>query len=363
MEEGKNIIFAVLNWGLGHATRSIPIINHLLEKGYNPILASSGESKMLLKKEFPELICLSLPDYGVKYYFQDMAVNLLLQGPKVCLSIIREHWRMNRLVKDYNAVLVISDNRFGCWDKKVPSVFITHQVHLQTSRKWMSKPANWINHYFIKKFDHCRIIDIENRLLAGTLSKSLEGVCCKYTGVVSRLESFKTIKKTYDLIVIISGPEPQRTLFEKKVIKQLKNLPYKSLVVGGKPELHTIKRVDGQIEIQNFMDSVELNKAISSADFVLCRSGYSSILDLAALSRSALLVPTPGQTEQEYLADRFSRLGLFYSVSQNDMDLRKDLKEAIKYPGFKEIKSKMDLSNFLEGIPIKKSTDYVQSVP
>ncbi|HHM21371.1 MAG TPA: hypothetical protein ENJ20_05045 [Bacteroidetes bacterium] len=158
----------------------------------------------------------------------------------------------------------------------------------------------------------------------------------KYIGAISRMEIFPT-KKKYNIVAVISGPEPQRTMLEKAFIGQAKKLPYICLVIQGKPEEDKRFFINKNIEVISCLTSEELNRAILSSDLFVGRSGYSSIMDLAKLGKPALFIPTPGQTEQEYLAELYVRSGIFYAQKQNDFNLKKGIKTALERGGLDNV--------------------------
>lgn len=334
MRASKRILVAPLDWGLGHASRCIPIIRALLDAKAEVILASNGSALQLLEKEFPDLETLRLPAYNVKYYFKNMALNLGLQMPRLLYSIYAEHRQIKRLIRARKIDGVISDNRFGCFSKKVKSVFITHQVHVifPKSVAWLAGFLHFCNHTFIRQFSECWIPDYEegSNSLSGILSHPAISDQCHYLGALSRMLPIeKEIER--DIIVVLSGPEPQRSQLEKKLREQLQKLDKTVLLVRGKVGKQERKKIAPNIEVVNFLKGKELNEAIMESELVICRSGYSSIMDLAVLGKKAFLIPTPGQTEQEYLASYFSARKIYYSQLQSELDLGKALKKIADY--------------------------------
>ena len=334
MQASKRILVAPLDWGLGHASRCIPIIRALLDAKAEVILASNSSALQLLEKEFPDLETLRLPAYNVKYYFKNMALNLSLQMPRLLFSVYSEYRQLHKLIKTQKIDGVISDNRFGCFSKKVKSVFITHQVHIifPKSVAWLAGFLHFCNHTFIRQFSECWIPDYEeeSNSLSGILSHPPISAQCRYLGALSRmLPKEKDIKR--DIIVVLSGPEPQRSQLEKQLIVQLQQLDKTVLFVRGKVGKQERKRITPNMEVVNFLKGKELNEAIMESELVICRSGYSSIMDLAVLGKKAFLIPTPGQTEQEYLASYFSARKIYYSQLQSELDLDKALKKIANY--------------------------------
>lgn len=343
----KNILVAPLNWGLGHATRCIPIIRELEKNGYTPILASDGVALQILQKEFPHLKALKLPSYEIEYAKNgaDFKWKLIKNSPKMIDAIFTEKKIVKKWVKEYDLCGIISDNRLGVYSKKIPSVFITHQLNVLSGKTtWISSK---LHQHFIKKFTECWIPDIEKTPnLTGKLGHLKKtSLHFTYIGPLSRLEK-KELPIKYDLMVILSGPEPQRTYLEQKLKTEVRSFDGKVVFIKGviEPEQKTEK--DGNVTYYNFMTSEEVEAAFNESKIVLCRSGYTTVMDLAKLGKKALFIPTPGQFEQEYLAKRFKRNGLAPYVKQNDFRIR-DLEDISLYQGLPKLEKQIHWKNLL----------------
>ena len=332
MKTKKRILVSPLDWGIGHATRCIPVINALISHNYEVVIAADGRPLHLLITEFPDLEIVRFPGYNIKYSkYLPMSVSMLLQLPKLLWNIKKEHEALNQIIIDYKIDGIISDNRFGLFSKKVPSVFITHQLQIQSL--YFSNQIRRFNYKYINKFDACWIMDDEQENLAGDLSKpSVLPRNSTYIGLQSRFEKREEVKK-YDFLAIVSGPEPQRTILEKGLIKALKGRKEKSLISLGKPELNTSEQI-GNLTIKSHLNAKDLNEIILQSDLIICRSGYSTIMDLAKLEKKAFFIPTPGQTEQEYLAENFMQEGICFAQKQSEFDLEKAISESTNYNGF-----------------------------
>ncbi len=330
----KTVLVAPLNWGLGHATRCIPIIQALLAQDVRVLLASDGRAHELLRQEFPELPIFQLPAYNITYRTHNMVFNMAVQLPKIIWAILREQFAIRRLVRAQGIDGIISDNRFGCFHFGIPTVFMTHQINLKIPFRPLEILARWGNRCWIRLFNTCWIPDVEGKPnLSGSLSHDISLRRVQYIGVLSRMRAYE-ISKKYDAIAVISGPEPQRSYFEAAILKQAKQLPqYHFLIVGGKPEEDTHQRA-AHVEYVAFLGSKALNDAILASDMVISRSGYSTLMDLAHLRKPALLIPTPGQTEQEYLAEHFMEQGIFYTQTQDAFDLAVALGAVPAYSGW-----------------------------
>ena len=345
MKLKKRVLVAPLNWGLGHATRCIPIINGLISNNFEPIIASDGASLLLLQKEFPNLQCLELPSYDIRYpeNGQSLKWKLVKDAPKILEVIIAEKKETARIVKDYHIQGIISDNRFGVLSEKIPSVFITHQLKvLSGSTTWLSSK---MHQRFIKKFDECWIPDVEIKPnLSGKLGHLKHtDLNIKYIGALSRLKKIEC-DLSYDLMVLLSGPEPQRTHLEKLLLKELDAFKGEVLFVKGLVEDVPTTMRKNHITIHNYMTSNALNKAINSSKIILCRSGYTSVMDLSTIGKSAFFIPTPGQFEQEYLAQKFTEEHIAPSCKQDDFCIEK-LNSISDFKGFQPIKSNVELKD------------------
>tara|TARA_Y100001978_G_scaffold171626_1_gene161505 strand:+ start:896 stop:1957 length:1062 start_codon:yes stop_codon:yes gene_type:complete len=328
----KRILIAPLNWGIGHATRCIPIIENLIKNNFEVLIATSGRPLQLLQEEFPHVEFIEFKDYNINYSsYLPMSINILIQIPRLILAIKKEQKILNKIIKSQKIDGVISDNRYGLHAKNLTCVFITHQ--LQIKSPIFQTIIQKINYNFISKFKECWIIDDESINLAGSLSKpKYLPQKSKYIGTLSRFKKIKSVKK-YKLIAIVSGPEPQRSIFEKKLIKEMQKSKEKMLIVLGKPESYESKKINN-LTIKSFLNSNELNIAIQSSDLVISRSGYSTIMDLQKLEKKAVFIPTPGQTEQEFLAHYLKKKKICYSTHQNDIDLNKIFIKSEDYSGF-----------------------------
>jgi len=330
----SRILVAPLNWGLGHATRCIPIINHLMSKGVEVIIASDGRALDLLRAEFPQLESHELPAYDVSYSRNNMVVNLALQFPNITRTVFKERKWLQKFIQENDIHAVISDNRFGLHSSKIPTVFITHQVEIPVPIKWLSGLCNQLNRHFINRFDDVWVPDFEGpENLTGSMSHGTPiDYKLTYLGAISRMKQLPS-SKTYDVCVVLSGPEPQRTRLEHILLTQLAKLPYKVLLVRGIPKNLQRAICSDNLEMISFMKGKDLNQAILDSELIISRSGYTTIMDLAVLGKKALFIPTPGQKEQEDLATHFHDRAIYYSRTQDDINLERDIPKALKMNG------------------------------
>ena len=333
MKEKKKILICPLDWGLGHATRCIPIIQELLTRGCEVRIASSGHALALLKNEFPDLVFYTLTGYRPFYSTSaSLIIPLALQMRKFVSAIKSEHVELAAIIRQDGIEMVISDNRFGCWSSIVPCVMITHQLNIQLPN-WLSWAVNAVNRRYIKKFSACWIPDWQGaNSLSGELSAN-PTFPVDYLGPVSRFHKLDGVKKKYDILAIISGPESQRTIFETIVRKELKKSGKHALLVRGLPDF-VERKTEGNLEEVNHLNSQELNQAILESEIILSRPGYSTVMDLAKLGRRAIFIPTPGQTEQEYLGKELMRKKIAYNATQARFDLAEAMKASQDFTGF-----------------------------
>lgn len=341
----KNILVAPLNWGLGHATRCIPIIRALEENGYTPILASDGAALLMLKKEFPKLRALELPSYEIEYANdgKNFKWKMLHRLPKMMEAIVGEKKIVKQWVKEYNLWGIISDNRLGVVSKKVPSVFITHQLNVLTGNTtWLTGK---LHRMIIEKFTECWVPDVDDFVnLSGKLGHLKDSdLHIRYIGPLSRFEP-RALPVKYDLMIILSGPEPQRGMLEKQLENEVAHYDGNVVFIKGVIEAEQKKTSIGNVTFYNFMASAELEKTFNESKIVLCRSGYTTIMDLAKLGKKAFFIPTPGQYEQEYLAKKYKKEGLLPYAKQEHFRME-NLLEIDLYKGLPHIPEKIHWKN------------------
>lgn len=335
MARPKRLLVAPLNWGLGHATRCIPVIRHLLEQGHEVLLASDGDSLHLLHAEFPELQSFELSGYNPAYSKRNsFALTIARQVPKFMLAVRKEHEQVNRLIADKKIDAVISDNRYGVWSAHVPSALMLHQLNLlmPAGLGWIRPLLNRIHQNLFRKFSYVWVPDAEGSVLSGELSDAPRVKNLRYVGALSRFKMLPVTSPGYDLVAVLSGPEPQRSLLEEILRKQLPGSGLTWRLVRGVVNNNPIEGNQGAI--LDFLPADKLNKLMSEAAVVLARSGYSTIMDLHKLGKKAILIPTPGQTEQEYLATRATKKGYAVSMQQHTMNIKDAFVQARAISGF-----------------------------
>jgi hypothetical protein len=383
---GQRTLICILDWGLGHASRSLALADRLEERGEETFFASCGRAKKFIETERPGVVVHELPAYAVTYPSRSMPLNVALQIPRWLRTIWRERRCCARLVEALGIDRIVSDNRFGCYLPGTPSIFLTHQLHPITH----NAPVSWMYRKYLQRFDGFWVPDHpdpEDRISGKlSLADGYDGV--RYIGLLSRLTALRGGPAGHDLrgvaadrvdqglrggggdpadrklgrrwgdpadrklrgvngdpadqppplarlgdppglvvLALLSGPEPMRTQLENIVVKQLRELPGQHVLVRGLPgSAAPLASQPANLSVHNFADATLLSRLLPAAQHIVCRSGYSTLMDVYAVTegRKLILVPTPGQTEQIYLAEReASRIGCCFVPEQNDVDLRK----------------------------------------
>ena len=331
----KTVLVSPMNWGLGHAARMVPVIRELLGQGQKVIIGAYGDSALLLKKEFEECTHVELRGFTPVYssvYSQTFA--LIGQSLKFLFHKIREHRKTKEIVRNYNVDLIISDNRYGVWCKKIPSALVTHQLSpaLGNRFKFLESFVSYIFSHWIKNFNECWIPDVPGKNnLSGKLSKNDFGLNVKYSGILSRFNKcMQNFDFEYEYLAVISGPEPWRSIFEKDLVRLFGNLSGRSVIVRGVPGGGNEEYNYNGIILIHHLETDALNMLMCNSRNIICRPGYTTLMDLFTIGRRALLVPTPGQPEQEYLADHMHESYGFTKIKQHDV-LKTDVKSLLKY--------------------------------
>lgn len=321
----RKVLVAPLDWGLGHATRCIPLIKALQQAGMEVVLAASGPQASLLTTEFPELTCLPLEGYRIRYskHSNWFAARLLQQVPRLLQVIRKEQQWLQQIVKDHQIDLVLSDNRYGLHHATIPSIFITHQLQIQAPWSWLENLIQKIHYHYLKPFKACWVPDVATTPnAAGTLShpQKLPLPPVQYIGLLSRFQ-YKETEGKYHFCFLLSGPEPQRTMLEQQLMKEIDLLHGNIVLVRGKPGSNEPFNAPAHVTVFNHLPSEALEEVLLQSVCVVCRSGYTSLMELYSLRRKMLLIPTPGQTEQEYLAAKYARDGFCMSVPQDELEV------------------------------------------
>lgn len=337
MAKKLNILICPLEWGLGHAARSIPIAATLKKMNHNVMIAAGEEHLSLFQEELPGLTLIPFPGFkpGYSRYLPQYLI-LLLQIPILVYHILNEHSRLKGIIDRYSVDIVISDNRFGLWNNKVRTAYITHMPHIPFPAPFrFLEPIGVLFHrYIIRKYSVCFIPDLPGEVnLTGRLTHNdtlpenvrFIGILSRFTG--NRKASSNDHEKLNHFTVILSGPEPQKTLFKEKVLCILENVGRPVYFLEGKPGMGNRTVRSGNFTFISHLPAQEMGSLIEASEKIITRAGYSTIMELVSLNKSALLVPTPGQTEQEYLASSLSSKRWFSFCKQADLT-----KQQIQYP-------------------------------
>ena len=347
------IVYGVCSWGLGHATRSLPVIRKMLEEKNDLTIISNGRSLDLLKKELNGSIeYVDIPDYPMllsENSRQFMAKSVIYWP----LFIRKMQSGLNKLTKILQTKkydIIVSDGRYDIYSKKIPSFFISHQMRIMNPLriKILETGSEIFNLFFFKRFRGVIVPDYENNDLSGDLSHNLREIDenkINYVGVLSDFEKKET-KKDIEYLISISGPEPQRTMLEKKLLANIDQLKGKIIITLGKTE-KTKKYDKENIKVFTFLSKEKRQEFLNRSKLVISRSGYSTIMDLAVIGTKALMIPTPGQVEQEYLSKYHNKKKTFYSVRQDKLNLIDDIEKAKKTSG---IQRKCDVNKTVENI-------------
>lgn len=330
MVNKKKILFAVLNWGLGHATRSWELIHDFIQKGHEVILASDGAAKDFLEIEFPNIVMHKIPPYQAEYGLKGGVLPMLKNGLKTQIAVKKEHLWLKHFLRNNPVELIISDNRYGFYASNVKSVIITHQLTIKVP--FGSKLVNTQNHAWLSRFNEIWVPDNKGEL-SGDLSRPIPRKLEEKVKEIGWLSRFKTLQEDSEdiLMAVVSGPEPQKTILTKKLKSILQKLDYESLLYTGTPGVQKTEKV-GRLTIKNHDSTTEFSKNIRRAKLVIGRSGYSSIMDYHVLKKNMVLIPTPGQYEQSYLAQHLNLSKKVTLINQEDLNFN-SLKRALREYG------------------------------
>ncbi len=321
----KHILIAPLDWGLGHTTRCVPILHRLVETGHRPVFAGTEWQQDYIRKTLPGLETLQLPGYDIRYNQpgERFAFAMLRQVPGLLARVRAEHNWLKELLQRRSFDGVISDNRYGLFHKGLPSVILTHQLRIQTGMGARADGLLQSVHYrMLQRFDQIWVPDIEeNGGLGGSLSHPDRlPKNCRYIGLLSQMDTAPVGGAAPGLLVLLSGPEPQRTVLSDQLWRQVVQRGERTYFVEGAEATRRPEDIPGHIQYFGRLTRKALQPLLQAATGVWCRSGYSTLMDLMALGKQAVVIPTPGQTEQEYLGSSLHEKGLCYCLSQDQVE-------------------------------------------
>ena len=337
MVASLKILIAPLDWGLGHTTRCIPLIRYLLQEGHQVLVAAEGAPARLLQENFPGIALLPLEGYRIRYSRnkRNFTFRILLQIPKILATIKRERKWLSQMQQIHCFDLVLSDNRYGLYQSGVPCCILTHQLQIKSGQGRLADALLRTLHYrMLNRFDACWIVDeATDGGLSGDLAHpSVLPLRATYIGILSQFEQVPPALKNQEhkILVLLSGPEPMRGQLEALVMAQLRSLPqYECTVVAGNPSGTIPTDIPQHVVYHTHLAAAALASLLAEAALVICRSGYSTVMDLAVMGKRALLIPTPGQTEQEYLAQYLQQKKYYSTVPQDRLLLAADIPKAL----------------------------------
>ena len=338
MKHKKNILVCPLDWGLGHATRIVPIIEMFLHKGANVIIAADNAPFEYLKQRFENCSFIKLPGFVPKYpKGKSMALKMAMQFPEMKNQAVKANKLLQDIIDKRKIDIVVSDNRYELYSPKAYSIFVSHQINIKTVglQKLVSPFISWQANSYIKKFDELWIPDFkENSNLSGNLSHGVKMPIREFSfiGPLSRFSNVNIAhrKNEFDVMVILSGPEPQRSILEDKLEKQLLKTNLKTVFLLGKPDSNTSETKKNILKVPHLQDK-EFAQMIVNSELIISRPGYSTIMDLVVFGKQAVFIPTPGQTEQEYLANRLEKQGSYFYQQQDEVDVEKAIEKSKQY--------------------------------
>jgi predicted glycosyltransferase len=337
------ILIVPLDWGLGHTTRCIPIIRYLLAEGHQVIAAGEGAPAKLLLENFPGLSILPLAGYNIRYSTNKNAftAKILLQVPRILSAIAQEKKWLEEQQQIHHFDMVISDNRYGLYHDDIPCVIMTHQLQIKSGQGKVADALLRSMHYrMLQRFDQCWVVDREQApFLSGDLAHP--GVLPGHHRYIGWLSQFsrksaadKELQQDKEILLLLSGPEPMRGQLESILLRQIQDIQgFYFTLVAGNPLGESPGDLPKNVGYYTHLNAAQLENKLQRARLVICRSGYSTLMDLMVMQKNALLIPTPGQTEQEYLAAYLSGNNYFHAVAQHKLDLSADIPKALGRSG------------------------------
>ena len=333
------VLLSPLSWGLGHAMRDIPIIKTLLSHDHDITIAACGNASTALKQEFPQCRFIKFEDYPSPYSSGSLFLpKFFLYLPILLKAVSKERQQLAKILAKDRYDLIISDNRLGAYSSEVPSIFITHQLHYHMPfALWpVELFALRINTYLHRKYNRIIVPDNPPGALSLAGKLALPGSAdtqsrAFFSGILTSIQK-RGCTEDLDYLVMISGPEPQRTKLEELLLPSIHELDGKSVVILGSPERKTEITGTDSCTVKGYVSNEEKVQLMNSAKFVICRSGYTTMMELAELKKKkGLFIPTPGQTEQEYLAGILQKQGLIFTISQNKFSILNAVQQAKQF--------------------------------
>lgn len=323
---------------MGHTTRTATIIQYLLEKKCKVLFAGNEWQRRYIQDTFPGIETVHLDGYNVRYakhalWFKPYFIQQL---PRIFQVIRSEHQWLRRLATTRKIDAILSDNRYGLHHPEIPGVFTTHQLCVQTGMGAVADTLFQRLHYRqIQRFQQCWVVDIATPPgLSGTLGHPTQlPTQTSYIGWLSQLSNAdNNTSNEQHILILLSGPEPQRSLLSDILWKEASALQQPIVFVEGSQQAQEPSAIPTHITYHKLLTRAQLYPLLKNASMVVCRSGYSTLMDLMAARKKAILIPTPGQTEQEYLGRYLHEKGIFYSSHQSQFSLSTSLHAATRFP-------------------------------
>ena len=337
----KNILIAPLDWGLGHTTRCVPLIHYLQHTGHNPIFAGNASQRSFIGETFGDTInSVHLDGYNITYskWNRVAQMGLLSQFPAISSAIAHEQeWLLQNTAK-LALDGIISDNRYGLFHSRLPTVIIIHQPRVLSGfGNLADRTVQRLHYKYLNRFGVTWIPDNDGAPnIGGILSHPGNlPLISRYIGPLSRFNEHTASQPIHTagaVVILLSGPEPQRSELAARLWKQAVDMKSQIVFVEGNETVAPPAMIPDHIDHYKRVTQEQLGPILADASMVVCRSGYSTIMDLLALGKKAILIPTPGQTEQQYLAGHLHKQGIYYSVEQERFNLEEALTEAGKFP-------------------------------
>ncbi|MEK6968538.1 MAG: glycosyltransferase [Nanoarchaeota archaeon] len=349
-----HFVFVISNYGLGHATRMLPVIMKLIEQGEKVTIVAKGNSLLMLKNELGDASNYELMQYEVPLKFSDKGFSMfetLKAGPSfISLISSQKKWLENFSAKE-KIDRVIADGEIGYHLKNKKSFFVNNQLRLLPG-SLLGDGTELLTDVFSKGFEKVIVPDDENGTLGGLLTSKTRFYDKKrlaYVGILSSIRK-KNVVRNVDYFISISGPGISKEVFTRQVMEQLHLLKGKVVVALGRPDLKEIAS-KGNAKIYPYLNRKQQESFLNKAKLVISRSGYTTMMELAEIDKKAFFIPTLNHPEQEYLAKFQKNSGRFHYSKQDSFNFKEDIDEAKQYPGFKNVpKTKKSVEKFLEAI-------------
>lgn len=259
--------------------------------------------------------------------------KMFLQLPRINRIIKKERFWLKRFVQENKIDLVFSDNRYGLSHPDVPCIFMTHQLELILPKKYQQSIAQKIVYKYIDRFRQCWIPDFRENGVAGSLShpQILPSIPLFYIGLLSRLGTPIKEEIVYLYLIVLSGPEPQRSILEHYLLQFVGRIDGRVLIVRGTPNEKKLPFVPKNCTIVNHLSNEQMKKAFSVSEYIISRSGYTTVMEILSWQKKSILIPTPGQTEQEYLAKELHEKHFAYCFPQESENYLEEIEKASQF--------------------------------